>query len=237
MLRVVLSVFLAIVGFGAAMSSGEARAEGAYVPSGSYLNSCTNVSFDPATKVLTANCKAINEGSYFKIGTSPLNTSNCADNSIWNDDGQLYCLSATAWGDRFTIPPGSYIQTCANKQVMNNVLMARCGTGSGGAYQANLNLNDCEWGGDISNQHGVLRCQTKPLTAKSLMPTTTESEGSQSVGASDLKPSAVKPLIVPQGIVQPVTLSPIAPAGSSDAGDEDSGKRKKKQKHDRGERG
>jgi hypothetical protein len=121
---------------------------------------------------------------------------------------------------------------------MNNVLMAKCGTGSGSAYQATLNLNDCEWGGDISNQHGVLRCQTKALTAKSLMPTTQATEGSQSLGASALKPEGeTKPLIVPQGIVQPVTLAPIPPGGSSEASDEDSGKKKKKKKHDRGERG
>ena len=207
------------------LSASPARAEGSYVPAGSYLNSCKDVSFDPATNVLTADCERSRSGSLFegeKLRTQPFNITGCAENSIWNDNNMLYCLTSKPWGQEHVIPNGSYIQTCSDRRVINNVLIAQCGDGHGNSRSATLDLNSCKWGGDISNDHGALRCEPVIAgVAKQLVPPES---------APLVKPVAVEPL------VKPVTIAPIEPADSSES-DKNEGSAKKKRRGKRGERG
>ena len=196
------------------------------VPSGSYLDSCKGVAYDPATHLLSANCISADEGGQFEIGTSPLDTTDCAEGSIWNDDGQLYCLAATAWGKGTTIPKGSYINTCTRRSVMNNVLIAECGRRGSGSLHANLNLNERRWGGDISNDDGILKCETAALR---MAPIGAPAGGT---GASPLvKPVDIAPMVKPEIIPAPPTPEPAAASDSAD------GEKKRKKKRDRGERG
>ena len=196
-----------------------APAAAAPVPSGSYLDSCKGVSFDPATNLLRANCISANEGGQFEIATSPLDTSNCAEGSIWNDDGQLYCLAKAAWGKGATVPPGSYIATCTQRSVVNDVLMAQCGRPGGESSHSALNLKECRWGGDISNQNGVLTCEPAMVQ----------------LAPVEAAPGGVKLAPVEPGIVKPVGIAPVPPADASAAPDD--GDSKKKKRRNRGERG
>lgn len=227
MLRIVLAgLLVACLSVFAAAGLDRADAQGAYVPSGSYLNSCKDVSFDPATNILTADCERSRSGALIegeKLQTTPFNITGCAEGSIWNDNNMLYCLTAEAWGHDHVIPKGSYIDTCTNRRVVNNVLIAECGSSSG-SRTGELNLDGCRWGGDISNNHGRLQCEA--IIA--------------GVGARDADASqptqVVKPVAVEPGLVKPVAIVPLTPADPT-ATEDATADKKKKRRRDRAERG
>jgi hypothetical protein len=192
------------------------------VPGGSYLDTCKNVRFDPATNRLDADCEATPRGTWegeaVRSG-DPFYVTDCLPNSIFNANGDLYCYTSKPWGKGRVVPQGSYLASCAHSRVVNNVLMARCDDSSDEAHSADLNLNECSWGGDISNNHGSLTCEE------------TVAEGA---------PALVKPVAVEPGVVKPVSIAPLAPptGGATEAtSPADPKKREGKRRRDRGERG
>jgi hypothetical protein len=188
------------------------------VPGGSYLDTCKNVSFDPATNVLHATCQG-NERHGFEgervHSSDGLNISGCVPNSIYNDDGDLYCFTAKPWGEGFVIPDGSYRASCARSHVVNNVLIANCDMTNDDTLTAELNLNECRWGGDISNYHGSLQCEK--LAA------------AEGAGAPLVKPALVTP-----SVVKPVTIAPVEPATGGTTTDAKEGRKKRREKGERG---
>jgi hypothetical protein len=191
------------------------------VPGGSYLNTCNNVRFDPATNLLDADCESKPRGAWegeaVRSG-EPFNITGCIVNSILNADGDLYCYTEKPWGNGHVIPQGSYLASCAHTRVINNVLIAYCDDSSDTAYKVELDLNKCRWGGDISNDHGSLICEP-------------------AVAAETATPGLVKPVAVEPGVVKPVMVAPDGPATGGTTTDAAKEGGRKKKRNDRGERG
>jgi hypothetical protein len=188
------------------------------IPGGSYTNSCTDITFDAATNRLYATCDFNDPGGLWMKG-EPVRSSEgfditgCVANSVFNDDGMLYCFTETPWGNGRRIPDGSYRATCTRSRVANNVLIAECDDSRDETVYTELNLNDCRWGGDISNQSGRLRCELAAAAAAPLV-----------------KPVEVAPL------VKQVTIAPTGPADDG-ATEPDTKTRKRHDRRPRGERG
>jgi hypothetical protein len=189
------------------------------------------VSFDQSSGELAADCEGPSVGMFGHgtADTSHMNVRGCKEGTIWNDQRQLYCLSAEAWGNDRVIPPGSYIDTCTDRKVVGGALLtARCGAPDGVSFNASLDLRPCTWGKDIYNNRGQLTC-TGPM-ATALSPKFRVSDQSQGDGV-------VKPVAVEPGGVKPVTIAPLAPTEPSTTDDATSSEKKKKRRRDRGERG
>lgn len=188
------------------------------VPGGSYLDTCKNVRFDAATNRLDADCEATPRGTWEGEAVhsgDPFYITDCIPNSIFNANGDLYCYAGKPWGKGRVIPQGSYLASCAHSRVVNNVLMAKCDDSSDDAHSADLNLNECRWGGDISNNHGSLTCEKAA-----------EAEGAP--------PALVKPALVSPSVVKPVMVAPVAPAAGGTTTD---AKERRKKRREKGERG
>jgi len=156
-----------------------------------------------------------------------MNITGCKEGTIWNDQRQLYCLSGSAWGAGRAIPDGSYIRTCTDRQIVGGALLtARCDNGNGVAVNASLDLRPCDWGKDISNVGGALRCGMTLQPSMAPIGTIADQNGSDAVA---------KPVPVEPGLVKPVTIGPLAPADEGTTEDKNTGKKKKRR--DRGERG
>jgi hypothetical protein len=191
------------------------------IPGGSYTNSCKDITFDAATNRLNATCDFNDPGGLWMKGepvrsSEGFDVTGCVPNSIFNDNGMLYCFTEAAWGNGRRIPKGSYLATCTRSRVTNNVLIAECDDSRDETVYTELNLNECQWGGDISNQSGRLRCELAAAPAEP--------------APRLIKPVEVAPLI------KPVTIAPVAPADDG-ATTADPKSRKKRDRRTRGERG
>jgi hypothetical protein len=111
------------------------------VPSGSYLQSCSNVRQSGNT--VSAVCADRNG---VRIRTT-INMNICSTDRLSNLNGSLRCEGG--------LPQGSYRQTCQDTVVENNVLRARCRNRGGALRNTNLGL-PCR--GSISNNDGQLLC-------------------------------------------------------------------------------
>lgn len=201
-------------------------AQAGMIPGGSYVNSCKDIVFDAATNLLYATCDFNAPGGLMAKGepvrsAQGFNVAACIPNSIFNDNGSLYCFTGKPWGTGHAIPEGSYRASCTRSRVMNNVLTAECDDSDDETHFAQLNLNGCKWGGDISNDNGQLKCQ-------SIIGLHTPSV---TLGPAPL----VTPVAVEPAVVKPMMMTPLAPAIPSPT--EDTGGGKKKKKRGGGERG
>src|SRR4051812_34496065 len=107
MLRTILTIPAAAALLVASPMPAAADAPGAMVPGGSYLNSCKNIKFDPATNILDADCEVNERGAfegYPVHAGGGFNITGCIPNSIFNDDGELYCFTDKPWGAGRVIP-------------------------------------------------------------------------------------------------------------------------------------
>lgn len=204
-----------------------AETPGGMIPSGSYVDSCKEIVFDAATSLLYATCDFNDPGGIMAKGepvrsSEGFDISGCVANSIFNDNGSLYCFTQKAWGKEHAIPEGSYRASCTRSRVVNNVLLAECDDSSDDTHFAQLNLNDCQWGGDIGNDGGRLRCEPALASATPAQPNAPQGL---------IKPVAIQPLVKP-AIIAP--LAPAVPAATESEGD---GTKKKRRRGDRGERG
>jgi hypothetical protein len=123
------------------------------LPSGSYQQSCNNVTLEGTT--LAADCRKRN-GQY---GLSRLEQIDQCRGDISNREGNLAC-------DKRNAPPGSYKETCVVISVTRTTLTARCRfvqdpkfgkKGVGWNYTDLKQYDRCS--GDIANIGGGLRCR------------------------------------------------------------------------------
>lgn len=192
------------------------------VPGGSYLDSCKEIVFDAAANLLYATCDFNDPGGIMAKGmpvrsSQGFDISGCVANSIFNDNGSLYCFTEKPWGNGHAIPEGSYRASCTRSRVVNNVLVAECDDTNDETRFAELNLNECQWGGDIANDNGRLRCQAAVASATPVVP---ESP------AVLVKPVTIQPLVKPV-LITPNTASEPAPT-------EDERRNKKRRRGERG---
>ena len=115
------------------------------LPPGSYLESCKNAQMKGGT--LHAVCRSI-DGSERPVS---LKDANRCSEGVVNLNGVLTC----AIND--VIPPGSYMATCKDIRLQGASPYASCNDGKDRWIKAQLrDAHKCS--GDISNQHGELRC-------------------------------------------------------------------------------
>ncbi len=124
-------------------------------PPGSYQNSCVNPQVQKllggAAKNLIASCQKQN-GKYVPA-ILPLP---CAGD-IMNKNGELVCKANKP--NPYTPPPGSYMQSCKNAEMMGPILKAYCKDQNGNRVETTINVLDCK-GRDISvNKNGKLVCR------------------------------------------------------------------------------
>lgn len=153
------------------------------VPSGSYRNSCSNISMRGDT--LRASCTADNGQSM----RSSLDVRDCNGTDISNNNGQLTCANGYNNGQQYShhnhrynnngngygygsgygnnnygrygsnsVPQGSYLQSCVNVRMNGSTLSASCTATNGQRQYSQLNVNRCNNSSDIRNQNGHLRC-------------------------------------------------------------------------------
>lgn len=231
--RIAQSLAIGLTALAGLIASPAAKAADIPLPTGSYLQSCKVVSFDAATGALSADCDGENVSIFEgRPGTSTFNVTGCKEGTIWNDNRQLYCQAAGAWGSDRVIPQGSYIATCTDRKVVGGALLvAQCGMPGGSSKNASLDLRSCVWGGDISNSNGNLRCQLQPLTSAVAAQALNPANSAGATGAPLVKPVEIQPL------VKPVVIAPL-PEDSPAATDDAAGPgKKKKRRRERGERG
>jgi hypothetical protein len=125
--------------------AGGAEATAPALPAGSYTDSCENVQMKGTT--LHAVCK--NQDGR-EMPTSLKDANRCTD-GVANVNGILNCAVSGV------LPPGSYIATCKDIQLLETTLYATCQEGKGGWRNTGLrDVQKCN--GDIANQNGKLRC-------------------------------------------------------------------------------
>jgi len=149
------------------------------VPQGSYLQSCTGVTF--RAPMLSASCSSPNGQMVF----SRINVNRCGNYNIQNSNGYLACgtVPYNTWRTNYyrqysrpgfnryggygyynagsrQLPPGSYMNSCMNARVNGNVLMANCSTPNGTRVVSSINVRQCALRGatDIVNRNGYLAC-------------------------------------------------------------------------------
>src|SRR6185312_12147553 len=125
--------------------AGGAQAAAPSQPAGSYTESCKNIQMKGTT--LHAVCKSL-DGR--EMPTSLKDANRCAE-GVANVNGILNCEVSGV------LPPGSYISTCKDVQLLGTMLYATCQDGKGRWRNAGLrDVQKCN--GDIANQNGRLRC-------------------------------------------------------------------------------
>src|SRR5215469_10888734 len=125
------------------------------IPTGSYQQTCNNVSVNGA--VLVANCQDRN-GTWRSAQLPGFQNCNA---DIMNDNGNLRCASGGynygPGSQPVNGPGGSYAQSCRDVNVSGDDLHATCQTRDGNWHSTKLDdFNKCR--GDIMNDNGTLRC-------------------------------------------------------------------------------
>jgi len=125
-----------------------------YLPQGSYLQSCRNIS--KRHHFISASCEGPRGGQI----ASSLDLRRCAPGSlVANINGYLQCGAQVAgggWNGR--LPQGSYQGSCTNVAMSGSVLSASCTAPNGQAVQSSLDTNRCQWNSGIKNTNGRLDC-------------------------------------------------------------------------------
>lgn len=167
--RLLLVAVIAMTGFSATPAAAQATA----APQGSYLQSCTNITFSGG--VLGAYCSdgsgsggGLFGGSEFKEGHPvSLQTANCdPKGDVFNAYGTLFCIAKKGAEGVRAVPAGSYLQSCNSILVISHVLHATCATGGDNTLVNSLTLAQCDLGQGINNISGQLICS--PATAQSI---------------------------------------------------------------------
>lgn len=114
-------------------------------PAGPYTESCNNIQMKGTT--LHAVCKSL-DGR--EMPTTLKDANRCAE-GVANTNGILNCEVSGV------LPPGSYIATCRDVQLLGTTLYATCNDGK--SHWRSVGLRDVQkCNGDIANQNGRLRC-------------------------------------------------------------------------------
>lgn len=165
-----LTIFIGVAAFAASPAS----AQGATAaPKGSYLQSCTNITFTGG--VLTAYCNDGSDGGSSLFGGAEfkeshpvsLQTVNCDPaGDVFNAYGTLFCTAKKGSEAGRAVPAGSYLQSCNSILVISHILHATCSTGGDDTLTNSLTLSKCDLGQGINNISGQLICS--PATQQSI---------------------------------------------------------------------
>jgi hypothetical protein len=149
MLRSIIGLALA----GAFVAVGLVPAAAQSAPSGSYLQTCSDV------RVFGNRLEARCTNSAGAVVSSRLDLNSCQNADIANVEGTLRCVS-------YDLPPGPYQQSCDGVAMQGQTLYAVCRNASGVPQRTSLDLNSCR-GGTLSNVNGNLRCMESLDTGNS----------------------------------------------------------------------
>jgi hypothetical protein len=113
-------------------------------PPGPYNETCQNIQMKGST--LHAKCQTADG----KLVDAKLNNADKCSDGVINLNGILSCQAGL-------IPPGSYVQGCADVRLEVTTLKANCKNNKDTLVATELkNANQCK--GDIANQNGALKC-------------------------------------------------------------------------------
>jgi hypothetical protein len=151
----------------AATSAQPVSAQSTYLPQGSWQDSCRNPHMRGST--LVAQCRADNDAW---VRTS-LDTSQCSNGQISNQNGSLVCDRGGAYyrgndnrdsnyrgngRSSNAMPAGSWSDSCVNSNMRGSVLVASCRNDRGDYRPASLDVNQCR-ASFVANRNGSLVCQ------------------------------------------------------------------------------
>ena len=133
---------------------GDGFSRGSNFPGGSWRESCRAPSWRGS--VLFAQCRT----TYDRWINARIDPGSCPDGRLINNDGRLVCEgSGGSWGQGagWSLPGGSWRQTCRYPVMRGGNLSAECQTVNGGWRNSGIDLRQCG-SGDISNENGRLSC-------------------------------------------------------------------------------
>ncbi|MDF3074837.1 MAG: hypothetical protein K0S54_2504 [Alphaproteobacteria bacterium] len=119
------------------------------VPGGSWNQSCRNARI--VRDDLVAECRQ-RDGDWIR---TRLDLDDCRGRAVTNDNGRLRCGESGHAG--YTMPGGSWNQSCRNAQIRGDDLVAECRERDGSWNRTSLDLDGCR-GRPVSNQNGRLQC-------------------------------------------------------------------------------
>lgn len=125
----------------------KAEREGPW-PQGSYTATCRDISVRGNS--LRARCQT----GYGEWRDTGLDNFRSCYGEIVNDDGHLECTRRSGW----SVPRGSYVESCRDIYLRGDTLRARCRNGDGHWMWSQLNDWD-RCGEEIVNDDGQLRCR------------------------------------------------------------------------------
>lgn len=134
------------------LECGDYRYTGNYgrynVPGGSWTQSCRNARI--VRDDLVAECRE-RDGDWNRTS---LDLDDCRTGTVSNDNGRLRCGEVT---QRYTMPRGSWVQTCRYAQIRGDDLYAQCRGRDGRWHNTRIDLDRCPNRG-LVNDNGELRC-------------------------------------------------------------------------------
>jgi len=133
---------------------GDGFSRGSNFPGGSWRESCRAPSWRGS--VLFAQCRS----TYDRWITTRIDPASCPGGRLINNDGRLVCEgSGGSWGQGagWSLPGGSWRQTCRYPVMRGGILSAECQSEYGGWRNSSVDARQCT-SGDISNENGRLSC-------------------------------------------------------------------------------
>jgi len=146
-MRLYIILFAAAVG---GILSMRAPASAAYIPPGSYSQSCDSIA------VVRGNLNAKCQDTSGNWHLAQINIASCPSGNFANNDGELQC-GRGGFGIGRGLPFGSWRATCNNATLSNGILTASCDNSSGTFSNTSLSLANCP-SRNISNVQGTLVC-------------------------------------------------------------------------------
>jgi hypothetical protein len=118
------------------------------MPTGSWSQSCRDARI--VRDDLYAECRQ-RDGDWIRTS---IDLDDCRGRGIVNDNGRLRCGDG---GPRYTMPRGSWVQSCRNADIRGDDLYAQCRGRDGRWHNTRLDLDRCP-GRGLRNDNGELRC-------------------------------------------------------------------------------
>ena len=135
------------------LQCGDYRYEGAYgryqMPGGSWQQTCRNARI--VRDDLTAECRE-RDGEWRR---DSIDLDECRGQPLHNENGRLRCGDVARTG--YTMPRGTWQQTCRNAVVRGDDLYAQCRGRDGAWHNTRIDLDRCPRAG-LRNDNGELRC-------------------------------------------------------------------------------
>jgi len=133
---------------------GDGFSRGSNFPGGSWRESCRAPAW--RGRILFAQCRT----TYDRWVNARIDPDSCPGGRLVNDDGRLVCEGSNGgWGQGagWSLPGGSWRQTCRYPVMRGGNLSAECQDEYGSWRNSGIDLRQCG-SGDISNENGRLSC-------------------------------------------------------------------------------